>query len=58
MKAACHLCYGRGIIRDRHTKRYERCPCGRLPDSWGARKLATQHALDARAESIRKGGAW
>jgi hypothetical protein len=45
------------VIKDHGVNRgrYVRCPCGKLPDSWGAAKLAEQAALDARLEEIKKG---
>jgi hypothetical protein len=56
MLAPCFRCYGRGVVRDKRTRRYERCGCGRLPDSWGARKLGQQATLDERANEVKKGG--
>jgi hypothetical protein len=57
-KPPCLRCYGRGVIRNKRTARYEACSCGRLPDSWGSAKLGTQYALDRRTEHLRRGGKW
>lgn len=58
LKPPCDRCYGRGVIRDRRSHRYVACPCGRLPDSWGAAKLGRQVALDDRLGTLKRGGKW
>ena len=51
----CHLCFNRGIVRNKVTRRWDRCECGRLLDSKSEAKLSAQAKLDARAEEVRKG---
>jgi hypothetical protein len=50
------MCYNRGIVRDKTTKRYFRCHCGRMLDSKAAGIMAKQEKLDKRLEDVKKEG--
>lgn len=52
----CTYCYAHGIVRNKKTQRWEQCPCGRLPDSFGMGKLAQQAKLDARLKELKEKG--
>ena len=52
----CPLCRGRGYVRDKSTKRYEGCRCGRLPNAEGAYKLSQQHVKEERLKQIKQRG--
>jgi len=52
----CNKCFGRAIFRNKKTKRWENCTCGRLPNSTNSLKLQKQEDLDKRLEALKQKG--
>jgi hypothetical protein len=56
-RASCDRCrYTPGIVKV--SKRYERCHCGRLPNSTNEWKLTEQARLDNRLKDLKEGKPW
>jgi hypothetical protein len=52
----CLKCFGDGVFRNRETRRFDKCDCGRLPNVKGISKLAKQEKLDKRLQELREKG--
>jgi hypothetical protein len=55
-RAQCRICFGQGIVRNKESKRWSRCPCGRYPNSTATFKLAKQKMLDERYKELKEKG--
>jgi hypothetical protein len=58
-RATCSRCrHTPGIVRIPGTPRWEKCHCGKLPNSTNQAKLDRQYRLEERLRELKEGKPW